>query len=101
MAEGNGRPGTIAPAWPALCIAGTILAAMWSLELPWETWRAMIAFLRETELPYARQHAVIIERSLDQHPPDQGLVRMSFSDDITLRSLTLACWRLGLPTPAP
>ena len=84
------RLSTLVKIWPQPAGGGTILAAMWSLELPWEIWRAMIAFLRETELPYARQHAAIIERSLEQHAPDQGLVRMSCSDDITLRSLTLA-----------
>ncbi len=72
---------------------------MGSMELPWETWRAIIAFLRGTGLSYAHEHAAIIERDLERHPPDRGLVRMGFSDDVTLRSLTLACWRLGLPMP--
>ncbi len=72
---------------------------MWELDLSWEEWRAVIDFLRGTDLSYAHQHANIIERQLDQHPPDPPLVRLVLTDDVFYRSITLAAWRLGIPLP--
>jgi hypothetical protein len=35
----------------------------------------------------------------DQTPADQPIVRMSFRDDIFLRSVHAACVQLGIPRP--
>ena len=72
---------------------------MRTLEFPWETWRAIIDFLRATEMPDYHEHADILEGKLDQTPADQPLVLMSLSDDIYLRSVNFACWRLGIRLP--
>jgi hypothetical protein len=72
---------------------------MWTMELPFETWRAIIDALRATNIPYKRQHANEIEAKLDETPADQTLVRMSFGDDIYLRSVNWACVQLGIPRP--
>jgi hypothetical protein len=56
-----------------------------AVELPFETWRAVIDALRVQGLPYMREHADYLERLLDQHPPD-ALVRLSLNDDVYLRS---------------
>ena len=75
-----------------------ILPGMREVELPWETWRAMIDFLRSTDLPYAHVHADELERKLDETPADRRMVRLSMSDDAYLRSYTLARWRLDIPS---
>jgi hypothetical protein len=35
---------------------------MRTIELPWETWRAVIATLREKALPYMLEHADRLEQ---------------------------------------
>jgi hypothetical protein len=69
------------------------------ITLPWETWRAVIAVLREKGLPYMREHADLIERHLDQHAPDEAAVRLSLTDDVYLRSYNWARVQLGIPLP--
>ena len=40
---------------------------MTAVELPWGTWRAVIAVLREKALPYMLEHANVIEEQLERH----------------------------------
>ncbi len=63
---------------------------MRTIELPWETWRAVIAVLREKALPYMLDHADHIERQLEQHGPGEATVRLSLTDDVFLRSYNWA-----------
>jgi hypothetical protein len=70
---------------------------MRTVEHPWETWRAIIDFLRATGLGYAREHADELERALDETPAGVDPVRLGMSDDTYLRSYTFARWRLGIP----
>lgn len=72
---------------------------MWILELPFETWRAIIDAWRAQGLPYMLEHDDILEQKLDLTPADQALVRMSLTDDVFLRSVSWACWQLGLLMP--
>jgi hypothetical protein len=51
-----------------------------------ETWRAVIAVLREKGLPYMLEHADYLERYLEEHGPDEAMVRLSLTDDVFLRS---------------
>jgi hypothetical protein len=69
-----------------------------AIELPWETWRAIIDALRAKGLPYMREHADHLERQLDQFPPD-AIVRLSLTDDVFLRSFNWARVQLGIPLP--
>ena len=73
---------------------------MRTIELPWETWRAVIAVLREKALPYMLEHASHIERQLEQHGPGEPTVRLSLTDDVFLRSSNWARVQLGIPVPA-
>ena len=70
-----------------------------TIELPWETWRAIIAALREKGLPYMLAHADLLERQLEQHPPDRATVTLNLTDDLFLRSFNWARWQLGIPLP--
>ncbi len=70
-----------------------------TVERPWETWRAVIAVLREKGLPYMLEHADHIERLLEQHGPDESTVRLSLTDDVFLRSYNWARVQLGIPLP--
>jgi hypothetical protein len=36
------------------------------ITLSWETWRAVIAVLREKGLPYMLEHAIMIEEQLER-----------------------------------
>ena len=56
------------------------------ITLSWEDWRAIIAVLRAKELPYKREHADHIERSLERHGLGETMVRLSLTDDVFLRS---------------
>jgi hypothetical protein len=67
-----------------------------AVELPFETWRAVIDALRTKGLPYMLEHADHIERLLHQHPPD-ALVRLSLTDDVYLRSYNWARVQLRIP----
>ena len=69
------------------------------IELPWETWRAIIAVLRAKGLASMLEHADHLERQLEQHGPDEATVRLSLTDDVFLRSSTWACCQLGIPLP--
>jgi hypothetical protein len=69
-----------------------------AVELPFETWRAVIEALRAKGLPYMREHADQLEQKLDQHPPD-AMVTLSLTDDVYLRSYNWARVQLGIPLP--
>jgi len=69
------------------------------IALPWETWRVVIAVLREKALPSMLEHADALEQQLERHPPDQLVVTRSLTDDLLLRSETWVRWRLGIPLP--
>ena len=73
---------------------------MRTIELPWETWRAIIAALRARGLPYMVEHAASLEQQLEQHPPDQPTVRLSLTDDVYLRSFNWARLELSILLPA-
>ncbi len=64
---------------------------MRTIALSWEDWRAVIAVLREKGLPSMVEHANAIEEQLERHGPDEPTVRLSLTDDVYLRSFTLAC----------
>jgi hypothetical protein len=49
------------------------------ITLSWETWRAVIAVLREKGLPYMLEHANVIEEQLEQHGPGEPIVRLSLT----------------------
>jgi hypothetical protein len=70
-----------------------------AVELPFETWRAVIDVLRAKGLPYMREHADLLERKLDEHAPD-AVVRLSLTDDVYLRSYNWARLQLGIALPA-
>ena len=72
---------------------------MGTIELPRETWRAVIAALRESVMPYMLQHAHVIEEQLERHGPDEPTVRLRLTDEGFLRSDTWARWPLGIPLP--
>jgi hypothetical protein len=72
---------------------------MRTIELPWETWRAVIAVLREKALPSMLEHTNVIEEQLERPGPDEPTVRLSLTDDAFLRSSTWARWPLGIPLP--
>jgi hypothetical protein len=72
---------------------------MCTLELPWETWRAVIAVLREKALPSMLEHADRFEQQLERHGPDEPTVRLSLTDDVFLRSYNWARVQLGIPLP--
>jgi hypothetical protein len=57
-----------------------------AITLWWETWRAVIAALREKALPYMLEHANVIKEHLEWHGPDEPTVRLSLTDDVFLRS---------------
>ncbi len=46
-----------------------------TIELPWETWRAVIAALREKALPSMLEHADQLEQQLERHGPGEPTVR--------------------------
>lgn len=56
------------------------------IELPWETWRAIIDALRAKGLSHMLEHANTVERQLDQHAPVEPMVTLRVSDDVYLRS---------------
>jgi hypothetical protein len=68
-----------------------------AVTLSWETWRAVIAAMREHGLPYELEHADHIERLLERHAPDEAVVTLSLTDDVYLRSYNWARLRLGIP----
>jgi hypothetical protein len=70
------------------------------ITLSWESWRAVIAALREHGLAHEHEHAHHIERLLEQHRPDEPAVRLSLTDDVYLRSYNWARLELGIPLPA-
>jgi hypothetical protein len=72
---------------------------MWPLDLPFETWRAIIDWLRTQDIGYCQQHATDLERRLDETPADQTMVHMNLNDDVFLRSVNWACVALGIPRP--
>jgi hypothetical protein len=73
---------------------------MRTITLPWESWRAIIAALREKAVPYMLDHANVIGEQLERHGPDEPTVWLSLTDEVFLRSSTWARWQLGIPLPA-
>ena len=73
--------------------------SMNAITLSWEDWRAVIEALRAKGLPYMREHADSIERQLDQHAPDEPIVRLILENDLFLRSYNWARLELGIPLP--
>ena len=69
-----------------------------TITLPWETWRAVIAVLRESGLAYKRDHADLLEQQLEQHGPAEATVTLHLTDDVFLRSSNGARWQLGIPS---
>jgi hypothetical protein len=65
---------------------------MTAIELPWESWRAVIAVLRARPLPSMLERAGCLEQQLEQHGLDEPTVRLNLTDDIFLRSSTWARW---------
>ena len=72
---------------------------MRTVESPWESWRAVVAVLREKGPPSMLEHADRLEQMLEQHPPDQYVVSLSMNDNLFLRSVNWARWQLGIPLP--
>jgi hypothetical protein len=70
-----------------------------TITLSWETWRGVIAVLREKVLPYMLEHADRLEQQLEWHGPDEPTVRLSLTDEVFLPSSTWARWQLGIPLP--
>lgn len=77
------------------------LAAMWPMALPFETWRAIIDWLRNQDAGVAsyRRHADELERILDQTPADQAIVHLNLRDELFLASVNWACMALGIGRP--
>ena len=50
-------------------------------DLGWQDWRAVIAVLRDSGLPYKRDHADHIERLLEQHGPDEATVTLHLTEN--------------------
>jgi hypothetical protein len=72
---------------------------MRTITLPWESWRAVIAVLRDSGLPYKREHADVLEQQLEQHGPAEATVTLHLTDDVFLRSYNWARVQLGIPLP--
>jgi hypothetical protein len=72
---------------------------MRTIELPWDTWRAVIAVLREKALLHMLEHADYLERHLVQHGPGEPTVRLSPTDCVFLRSYNWARVQLGILLP--
>jgi hypothetical protein len=53
-----------------------------TITLSWETWRGVIAVLREKGLPYILDHTVRLEQQLEQHGPDELTARLRLTDDV-------------------
>jgi hypothetical protein len=70
-----------------------------TITLPWESWRAVIAVLRDSGLLYKLEHADQMERQLEQHGPAEATVTLHLTDDVYLRSYNWARWQLGIPLP--
>jgi hypothetical protein len=73
---------------------------MQTITPPWESWRAVIAVLREKAVPHILEHADSLEQQLERHGLDEPTVRLSLTDDVYLRSSAWAHWQLGIPLPA-
>ena len=69
---------------------------MRTITLPWETWRAVIAVLRERTLPSMLEHADALEQQLERHGPDESTARLSLTEYVCLRSYTGVRWQLGI-----
>jgi hypothetical protein len=50
-------------------------------------------------LPYLLEHADALEQQLERHGPDEPRVRLSLTDDVSLRFSNWARWQLGIPLP--
>jgi len=69
---------------------------VWSVALPWDLWRAVIAALRLQGVPHMIEHADRIEAALEGHGPEEATVRLTFTDDVFLRSVNWAGVTLGI-----
>ena len=65
--------------------------------MPRESWRAVLAVLRDKGLPYVLEHAHPIEQQLERHGPDKPTVRLSLTDDVFLRSYDWARRQVDFP----
>jgi hypothetical protein len=83
------------PRWPASGNA----PCMPTITYTWADWRRIIATLRDADIPYMRGHAALIEEQLEAHAPGEALVGLALSEDVYLRSVNWARWKLGLPLP--
>jgi hypothetical protein len=70
-----------------------------AMSLPWHTWCAVIAELREEALPSMLDDADRLEQQLAQHPPDPVIMPHSLIDDLFLRSCNWTRWPLGILLP--
>jgi len=70
-----------------------------TITLSWETWRTVIAVLRESGLAYKRDLADLLEQQLEQHGPAEATVTLHLTDDVFLRSYNWVRWQLGIPLP--
>jgi hypothetical protein len=50
-------------------------------------------------LTQMREHADLVERQLEHHPPDQATVTLTMTEDVFLRSSPRARWQLAIPLP--
>jgi hypothetical protein len=76
-----------------------VIFGMTTITLSWDDWRAVNAVLREKGLPSMQEHANVIEEHLERHGPDDVMVRLSLTDDVSLRSYNWARLQLGIPLP--
>jgi hypothetical protein len=69
------------------------------VTLPLETWRSVVAALREKGLPSMLEHADRLELQVEQHPLDQATVTLHLTEDMLLRSSNWARVQLGILLP--
>jgi hypothetical protein len=80
-------------------IGAPTLWRIWRICWSWSTWLDVIAVLRESATAYNQDQADLIQTRLDETPADVIEPCLSLSDDVVLRSVNVAAWRLGLRLP--
>jgi hypothetical protein len=71
----------------------------WTVEQPFETWRAIAAHLRRMPQEHDQRVGAMIDAMLDQTPADRYDVTLTFSDEDYYRSVFPSGVRLGLRLP--
>ena len=71
----------------------------WTVELPFETWRAVAAYLRRSSQDHDQEAAARIAQTLDQMPADRFSVTLTVSDEDYFRSVYPSGLALGLTLP--